>query len=41
MRASACLLMALFGHGAMSELSPLCARKRTWTLALSQIDSPP
>jgi hypothetical protein len=22
---------ALFGHGPMSDLSPLCARKRTWT----------
>jgi hypothetical protein len=25
----ACRLLALFGHGAMSALSPLCAQKRT------------
>ena len=25
----ACLFVALFGHGAMSDLSPLCASKRT------------
>jgi hypothetical protein len=23
--------LALFGHGAMSDLSPLCEAKRTWT----------
>jgi hypothetical protein len=23
-------LLALFGHGGMSDLSPLCAQQRTW-----------
>jgi hypothetical protein len=31
---AALLLLALFGHGAMSELSPLCAAKRTSTIPL-------
>src|SRR5260221_472166 len=32
-----CLFMALFGHGAMSDLGPLCALERTWKLIMDRL----
>jgi hypothetical protein len=34
-------LLALFGHGAMSDLSPLCAPKRTFANAFGFMGSRP